>query len=73
MGWSPPAVSRPVLAAVGVGYALVLAYALVVVQQLLVSVFVGVALATGYLLYRVLAAFEAIADAQQRLAEQAEE
>jgi len=73
MGWSPPTVSRQVLAAVGVGYAVVLAYALLVVQQLLLAVLVGVTLASVYLLYRVLLAFEAIADAQQRMADRAEE
>jgi preprotein translocase subunit SecF len=67
-GWSPPSVSRQVATVIALLYAAFLVYMLVVVQQLLLALFVGVALGTVYFAYRLLLAFEAIADAQQRLA-----
>lgn len=66
--WSPPSLPRPWLAATGVLYALVLAYSLLVIQQLLVGVLFGLVPVSLYLLWRFLAAVEAIADALQRIA-----
>lgn len=70
--WSPPAISRPWLVAIGLGYALVLAYSIVIVHQILLGIFLGFLIASLYLLWRFIAAFEAIADAQQRIARQRE-
>lgn len=71
-GWSPPSVPRNWLLIAAVLYALVLAYSLLIVQEVLVALFLGVLVASLYLLWRVLRAFEAIADAQQRRAAAAE-
>lgn len=70
--WSPPSVPRPWLAAAGVLYALVLAYSLLVAQQLLLGLLFGVVPVSVYLLWRFLVTVEAIADALQRIARQLE-
>lgn len=67
--WSPPSIPVPVLAVLLLGYLALLAYGVVVVQQvLLFGVIPGVLLATLYVVWRFLAAIEAIADALQRIA-----
>ena len=69
-GWSPPSLSRRTVAAVVVGYVLIAAYSLVIAAQLLLGVILpGVVLLASYLLWRVLHAIEAIADALQRIAD----
>jgi membrane protein implicated in regulation of membrane protease activity len=71
-GWSPPSVPRNWLLVAAVLYAFVLAYSLLIAQQVLLAVFLGLFVASIYLFWRVLRAFEAIADAQQRRAAAAE-
>jgi membrane protein implicated in regulation of membrane protease activity len=71
--WSPPSVPRNWLVVIGAGYALLVAYSLLVVQQVLLGVVVpAVLFVSVYLTWRFLAAVEAIADALQRIAEQRE-
>ena len=71
--WSPPSIPREWLAGIAVLYAVLLAYSLVVVQEvLLFGLFPGMALASLYLLWRFLVAVEAIADALQRIAHERE-
>jgi len=67
--WSPPTFARPWLAITLAAYALVLGYSLVIAQQILLGVIVGFWILAVYLLWRVLVAFEAIADAAQRIAD----
>ncbi len=52
--------------------ALVMAYALLIVQQILLGLMVVTWLLGLYLLWRFLVALEALADAQQRIARQRE-
>lgn len=66
--WSPPTLPRPWLAGIALLYVLLLGYLLVVLQQPLIGVVLGVFLASIYLVWRFLVALEAIAEAQQRLA-----
>ena len=69
-GWSPPSLSRRTVAAIATGYVLIAAYSLVITAQLLLGVILpGVVLLGSYLLWRVLRAVEAIADALQRIAD----
>jgi hypothetical protein len=67
--WSPPSVSRTWLAVAVVLYALLVAYGVVIAGQLLLTVFPGLFALGLYLLWRFIVAVEAIADAQQRLAD----
>ncbi|WP_254830977.1 hypothetical protein [Haloglomus salinum] len=68
-GWSPPSIPRPwLVAALGL-YALVVAYSVLIAGQLLLGVVPGLFLVGLYLLWRLLVAVEAIAEAQQRLAD----
>ncbi|QLH81592.1 hypothetical protein [Halosimplex pelagicum] len=71
-GWSPPSLPRELLAAFGAAYLLVIAYALLVQGAILLGVLPGVLLIGAYLLWRIMAAVEAIADGVQRIAEQME-
>ncbi|WP_135366361.1 hypothetical protein [Halosimplex halophilum] len=71
-GWSPPTLPRELLAAFGAAYVLVIAYALLIQRALLLGLLPGVLLVGAYLLWRVAAAVEAIADGVQRIAEQME-
>ncbi|WP_225333674.1 hypothetical protein [Halomicrobium urmianum] len=71
-GWSPPRPSPRAVAAAVALYALVLAYALLVVQQVLLGVLFGVFFVGLYFAWRLLRAVEAIADAQQRMADRRE-
>lgn len=66
--WSPPSLPQGWLAIGVSAYLLVLAYALLIARQVLLGVLIGLFLALFYFLWRFLAALEAIADAQQRLA-----
>lgn len=70
--WSPPAVPR---VWVPVGLVLWMAwilYTLVIMQQVVVGLFPAFLLFLAYVAWRFLAALEAIADAQQRLATERE-
>lgn len=68
--WSPPSVPRHWLVGVGIVYALVALYSVIVVQQALVgAIFPLLFLGGGYLLWRLLRAVEAIAEALQRIAD----
>lgn len=71
--WSPPSIPRPWLLAGVVFYILLLAYLILIAGQLLLGVLPGVLLLGVYFLWRGLAAVEAIADAQQRMAAQEEQ
>ncbi|MFC6615967.1 hypothetical protein ACFQAS_15375 [Halopenitus salinus] len=66
--WSSPALSRSWLGTIVVLYALILAYAIVIVGQLVLGVLPGLVLIVIYLFWRLVVAIEAIADAQQRMA-----
>jgi 4-hydroxybenzoate polyprenyltransferase len=68
-GWSPPTVPRQWLVLGIVAYLAVLAYAVLIAGQLLLGLLPGLLLAGLYFAWRFLLAFEAIADAQQRLAD----
>jgi hypothetical protein len=72
-GWSPPTVPRPWLAGAVVVSLAILAYAVVIAGQLLLGLLPPLLLAGLYVSWRLLRAFEAIADAQQRLAAAREE
>lgn len=69
---SPPTIPLQALPIVVVLYAAVALYFVLVVQRILLAVFVGLLFATAYFAYRLLAAVEAIADAQQRMADRQE-
>ena len=66
--WSSPALSRSWLATIVVLYALILVYSIVIAGRLLLGVLPGLILLVIYLLWRLVIAVEAIADAQQRIA-----
>jgi len=71
--WSPPPVPRPWVVGVGLVYALSVVYSLFVIQQVFLGVVLpAVAIVSSYILWRFLAAVEAIADALQRIARQRE-
>lgn len=70
--WSPPTVPPQALPVVVALYAAVVLYSVVVVQRFLPAVFVGLLFVTAYFAYRLLMAIEAIADAQQRMANRQE-
>ncbi|MFC7134872.1 MULTISPECIES: hypothetical protein [Salinibaculum] len=73
-GWSPPSIPRQWLVIIGVLYVPLLAYSLVVVQEVVVvGLFPAFILVSLYLLWRFLSAVEAIADALQRIARQREQ
>lgn len=72
-GWSPPTLSRKWLVGICLFYILLFGYALIFLQELLLGVVVGVLVGSLYILWRVLVAVEAIADALQRLAHQREQ
>jgi hypothetical protein len=68
-GWSPPALSRRQLAAVGLLIAVSVVYSVFVAAQLLLVLGPAVLLVTLYFAWRLLLAVEAIADALQRIAD----
>lgn len=70
--WSPPTIPLRVLPVIVALYAAVVLYAVIVVQRLLLAALVGLLFATAYVAYRLLMAVEAIADAQQRMADREE-
>jgi fatty acid desaturase len=70
--WSPPSVPRRWLAAAAAFSLLVFVYAVLILGQFLLGVLPTLLLGVLYVLWRFLAAVEAIADAQQRLADQRE-
>lgn len=70
--WSPPTVPAPWVGVGAVFFLLWLAYCLLIIQQLLLGVLPLFVFAGLYLTWRMLAALEAIADAQQRLADSRE-
>lgn len=71
--WSPPSIPRPWLVAIVGVSVLLLAYSILVAGQVLLGVLPGLLLVILYFLWRGLAALEAIADAQQRMAARREE
>ncbi|QLH77116.1 hypothetical protein HZS55_07325 [Halosimplex rubrum] len=71
-GWSPPKLSRGIVAGFGLASALILAYALLIQGALLLGLLPVLLIGFGYLVWRVVAAVEAIADGVQRIAEQME-
>lgn len=68
-GWSPPRLPRSWLVGLAVGYLLFVSYAVIIAQQFLFAVVLGIALVSTYLLWRFIRAVEAIADALQRIAD----
>lgn len=71
-GWSPPQVPREWLLGIGLVYVAFLAYSVLIAQQILFGVYIGVVAVSLYLGWRFLRAIEAIADALQRIARQRE-
>jgi len=72
-GWSPPKLSRGVVAGFGVVSVLILAYALLIQGALLLGLLPVLFAGFGYLVWRILAAVEAIADGVQRIADDREQ
>jgi len=72
-GWSPPTLSRGQLAGIAVGLLAVAAYSVLIAGQLLLVVFPAAAVFVVYLIWRLVRAIEAIADAQQRRANDPDE
>ena len=70
--WSRPQLSRPVIIGLSICYLFVLAYSVVIAQQILLGVLIGAVFGVVYLGWRFLAAVEAIADALQRIARRRE-
>jgi hypothetical protein len=70
--WSPPSIPQQWLVAAAVLYVLLFGYSVLVVGQVLLGILPGIVLAVLYVSWRFLAAVEAIADAQQRIARQRE-
>lgn len=70
--WSRPQLSRPLLVGISICYLLVFAYAFVIAGEILFAIWIGVFCGVVYLSWRFVVAFEAIADALQRLARQRE-
>ncbi|MFB6141571.1 MAG: hypothetical protein ABEJ26_14180 [Halosimplex sp.] len=70
--WSPPSLSPTVVAGLAIGSVLLLAYALLIQGSLLLGLLPILLVGLGYLVWRAVAAVEAIADASQRIAEQLE-
>lgn len=66
--WSPPGIDRPTRIGIVVATILLAAYSVLVMQQILVVVYILAVGAAIYIGLRFLVAFEAIADAQQRIA-----
>lgn len=71
--YSPPSFSRKWFVGIVLLYVLLLAYSVLIVQQLLLGIIPGIAIGFFYLVWRFLVAVEAIADALQRLAQQREQ
>jgi len=71
--WSPPTIPHNWLVVVVLLYILLLAYSVLISGQLLLGVLAGFVIVFLYFLWRCLAAVEAIADAQQRMASQQEQ
>jgi len=72
-GWSPPTISRQWLIGIGTVYALLLAYVVLVLGELLVGLVPAFAFLSLYFAWRFLLAVEAIADALQRIARERED
>ena len=72
-GWSPPSIPREWLFGIGFLYVAFLAYAVLIAQQILLGVLVGLVIVSLYLGWRFLRAVEAIAEALQRLASERED
>lgn len=71
--WSPPSIPQRWLVVSALLFVLLVGYSVIVVQQILLAVFPAFGAVALYLLWRFIVAFEAIADAQQRIAEQQEQ
>jgi|APHM01.1.fsa_nt_gi hypothetical protein len=72
-GWSPPTLSREQRAGIIVGLLAVAAYSVLIVGQLLLVLFPAAVVVVVYLIWRLVRAVEAIADAQQRRAADSDE
>lgn len=70
--WSPPSLPPVLRAAGSILIVAILAYAILFTGQLLLALLFVIPLGMLYLLWRALAAFEAIADAHQRIAREME-
>lgn len=68
-GWSPNPVPRKWLLGLSIAAALVVVYAVVVLQRIRFVLLAGLVLFVGYFLWRFVRAVEAIADALQRIAD----
>jgi hypothetical protein len=71
-GWSPPSPSPVLLALAGVGFFVVLGYAVLVQGAILIGLLPGVLVVAAYVLWRFLVALEAVADGVHRIADQRE-
>jgi len=71
--WSPRSVPRSWRVGLGIGYLLVFAYAIIIAQQILFGLLLGLLCGVLYLGWRFLVAIEGITDALQRIARQYEE
>ena len=69
-GWSPPSIPRSWTATIIVLYILFLLYSVLIAVQPLLGLLPALTIIPLYLLWRLLIAVEAIADAQQRIAHQ---
>lgn len=71
--WSPPAIPRSVIAVVCLVLLVELAYAVLIRGSILIGVLPGLVLVVAYVVWRFLVAFEAIAVALHRLADERQE
>ena len=71
--WSPPSIPRTWIVGVGLLYVLIVGYSVVVAQEILFGVWIGLLFGSLFLLWRFVAAVEGIADALQRISRQRED
>jgi threonine/homoserine/homoserine lactone efflux protein len=71
-GWSPPELSGGVVAGFAFVSALILAYAVLIQGSFLLGLLPVVLFGFGYLVWRAVAAVEAVADGVQRIADERE-
>jgi cytochrome c-type biogenesis protein CcmH/NrfG len=67
--WSPPSLPQRWLVAAAVLFVFLFGYSVLVIGQVLLGILPGIVLAVLYVSWRLLAAVEAIAEAQQRSAD----
>ena len=71
-GWSPPSVPRTALVTAAVLYAVVLVYLVLIRGTILLGLFPGLVAVVLYVVWRFLAALEAVADGVHRIADEHE-